>query len=516
MSHMKLLIVDDEKITREGLLEAIDWNELGITDIRLAEDGQKALDLIESFSPDIVLSDVRMPQLSGIEMAERLSELLPGSELIFMSGYSDKEYLKAAIRLNAVSYVEKPIDVDELRGAILDAAERIDREYQRRAGASVQAHETESILMERLMRPGLSDPLDGLSPPRGLQASDYFTSVLLEFEAPISSLPAQTLALVRNEISAFLNTLSLSYIYTIKNNRYYSAFVYGPSSHQDEKIHTVAAGLRRILAPYGHFTLAAGDTVSGIGQAFSSYTSAVVLLQQGFYHEPDTDIFELTIPMEASPIFRDYTVDLFDALMKNDEALTYSILDEVRGQFRVPCPLLPSQAKDIYYKLILQLQKAAYNTKTPLFGSEENSLIFETVSSAHSIVSLHDTLLSHTKRYFSMIADRSGENAICFSIEEFVRQNFQNESLSVKTISDHVNRSTSYVCTVFKNETGMTLNQFITKCRMEKAKEMLTDPRYKITDIASRVGYLDVNYFGKIFKKYSGVTPSDYRGTLVK
>jgi two-component system response regulator YesN len=115
-----------------------------------------------------------------------------------------------------------------------------------------------------------------------------------------------------------------------------------------------------------------------------------------------------------------------------------------------------------------------------------------------------------------MIADRSGENAICFSIEEFVRQNFQNESLSVKTISDHVNRSTSYVCTVFKNETGMTLNQFITKCRMEKAKEMLTDPRYKITDIASRVGYLDVNYFGKILKKYSGVTPSDYRGTLVK
>ena len=87
-----------------------------------------------------------------------------------------------------------------------------------------------------------------------------------------------------------------------------------------------------------------------------------------------------------------------------------------------------------------------------------------------------------------------------------------NETLSVKDISDHVFLSTSYVCTFFKNETGQTLNQYLTEYRMEKAKQLLSDPRYKITDISSRVGYSDGNYFGKSFKKYTGFSPSEYRG----
>ena len=86
-----------------------------------------------------------------------------------------------------------------------------------------------------------------------------------------------------------------------------------------------------------------------------------------------------------------------------------------------------------------------------------------------------------------------------------------NETLSVKDISDHVFLSTSYACTFFKNETGQTLNQYLTEYRMEKAKQLLSDPRYKITDISSRVGYSDGNYFGKSFKKYTGFSPSEYR-----
>ena len=85
------------------------------------------------------------------------------------------------------------------------------------------------------------------------------------------------------------------------------------------------------------------------------------------------------------------------------------------------------------------------------------------------------------------------------------------ESLSVKDISEHVFLSASYVCTFFKSETGQTLTQYLTEYRMEKAKHLLTDSRYKITDISSRVGYSDGNYFGKSFKKYTGFSPSEYR-----
>ena len=88
--------------------------------------------------------------------------------------------------------------------------------------------------------------------------------------------------------------------------------------------------------------------------------------------------------------------------------------------------------------------------------------------------------------------------------------------LSVKTISDHVHRSTSYVCTIFKAETDQTLNQFITEYRIEKAKRLLEDPCSKISDISSKVGYTDGNYFSKSFKKYVGLSPSEYRERMLR
>jgi two-component system response regulator YesN len=107
--------------------------------------------------------------------------------------------------------------------------------------------------------------------------------------------------------------------------------------------------------------------------------------------------------------------------------------------------------------------------------------------------------------------EQSKDNATIYTIKEFISKNYRNESLSVKDIGEHVFLSSSYVCTLFKNETGKTLNQFLTEFRIEKAKSMLMDPRYKITDISSKVGYSDSNYFGKAFKKFVDLSPSEYR-----
>ena len=118
---MKILIVDDEERTLTGLTTQIDWKGLGFESVLLASDGMEGLDSALRHRPDILLCDVRMPRLDGIEMVRRLQGSLPGLVPIFMSGYSDKEYLKAAIRLRAVSYVEKPIDEKELVEAVEEA-----------------------------------------------------------------------------------------------------------------------------------------------------------------------------------------------------------------------------------------------------------------------------------------------------------------------------------------------------------------------------------------------------------
>ena len=163
----------------------------------------------------------------------------------------------------------------------------------------------------------------------------------------------------------------------------------------------------------------------------------------------------------------------------------------------------------MYYKLFLVLDDARHQQKIAVSGNIES--IAETIDNCFTFSELHQTLVNNTEDYFSCAENFSAENPTIFLIKDYISKNYMNETLSVKDISTHVFLSTSYVCTFFKNETGKTLNQYITEYRMEKAKQLLNDARFKITDISSRVGYNDGNYFGKSFKKYCGLSPSEYR-----
>ena len=170
---------------------------------------------------------------------------------------------------------------------------------------------------------------------------------------------------------------------------------------------------------------------------------------------------------------------------------------------------MPNQAKDLYYKLFRALDEAARQLKLTQYNAQEN--LIDALEKTFSFNELHQKLSQKTDDFFQTAANTEEENSTIFLIKDYIGQKYMNETLSVKDISEHVFLSTSYVCTFFKNETGQTLNQYLTEYRMEKAKQLLADPRYKISDISSRVGYSDGNYFGKSFKKYTGLSPSEYR-----
>lgn len=510
---MKILIVDDEKLTRDGLASALDWPSLGIDTVETAANGAEGLSIAEKSAPDIILTDVRMPHLTGIEMAEKIQERFPDTSVIFMSGYSDKEYLKAAIRLNAVSYVEKPLNLKEVTDAIKEAAEKLSEKQLASRGQYVKDLEVNNNMTDKLIHGVDPEDIPPKEIPGNMSPSDYFTSVILEFNKSGAGITIEHIYNTQIEFSKYIAKKKLNSIYSFKDSRHFCIFIYGSSNAKDSMV-SIAEEIRKLYADIGTFTLALGPTVSGMSNAYVSYNSAVALLQQGFYMEENSNIYETGESRMSPPIIEDRSAEFYDALIRKEKDECEDILSAVKGQFRVPCMLLPSQAKDIYYKLFTQLQRAAEHSKIAAFLVEENKTIYDMVDNASSIVTLHRILKERTEEFFELSSEHSPDNGIVFAIEEFVHRNYQNESLSVKTISDHVNRSTSYVCTLFKNETGMTLNQFITKYRLDSAREMLSDPRYKITEVASKCGYNDVNYFGKIFKKYMGCSPSEYRGRM--
>ena len=106
---IKVLIADDERFTRQGILDMVDWDKLNVSEVKEAYDGINALEILKDFEPNILLTDVRMPRLNGIDLAFKARELYPNCMILFMSGYSDKEYLKSAIKLKAINYVENQL-----------------------------------------------------------------------------------------------------------------------------------------------------------------------------------------------------------------------------------------------------------------------------------------------------------------------------------------------------------------------------------------------------------------------
>lgn len=517
---MKLLIVDDEKITRNGLMNAIDWNSLQITELYEAENGKEGVRLAFLHHPEIILTDVRMPQIDGIQMAKEIRHAFPDTIVIFMSGYSDKEYLKAAIRLNAVNYVEKPLNLEEVKEAVLDATKRVAHMdlFQKSTNFQTLEHESQLALLlthapsskEEIQTFLKNFPLQEFS----LQKST-FTSIILQFQNTVFEFSEPEFIPIQEKIGRMLEPYHLREIHVPKHNQHLCYFLYGPRP-SNAVLYAIAQKIQSAFSPLWQSVIAVGDSQSDIYHAYNSYLSAVILLQRGFFCDTNVMFQNDICDSKNSALITDFSADFTDSLSTRKQDAAFTILSKLLAQFRQSSTLLPSQVKDVYYKLFLLLQNAAQHMQLTSFLLEEEVSIWDMISTAPTLTELHRTLVEKTEEYFSLLSQRGPSNQMIFNIKNFIHQNYQNDSLSVKSVSDYVMRSSPYVCTFFKAETGQTLNQYITDYRIKKALLLLEDSRYKIAEVAAKVGYSDVNYFGKIFKKAVGLSPSEYRGQSPK
>lgn len=524
---MKLLIVDDEELTRIGLIESINWSELGITEIFQADDGQHGLSCALKNRPEIILCDVRMPRMDGIKMVESLQELLPDTVVVFMSGYSDKEYLKAAIKLKAINYVEKPLNLQEIRDAVLEGIQNYNQKQKNLRSETWQQLENSSKLAMQLTLPYeknsaiISQLCDTLSLQEAESA--VFTTFLIKIpqSGQIDEESHHNLSMA---LDVFLAAYHLSSLMVERHQLYIVFHVYGSAEPSTRVLNEISSFLQNQLSKYGNYFICRGERANGISRAYQSYESAVILMQSSFFFDPCTllccEILGRKKPSEEITSFfsHDYAVDLSDALAFKDKEKCDQILKEMYCFFYKNAEVLSDQARDIYYKLFTVLQDMRKKMKVADEPSDAKgpATLISYLEQFHSYGELHQALISKVDYYFSQLDNQVEENSTVFLIKEYISKNFQHESLSVKDISEYVYLSASYVCTLFKSETGKTLNQYITEYRMEKAKLLLQDPRYKIADISSKVGYSDGNYFGKSFKKAVGLSPSEYREKMIK
>jgi len=513
---MKILIVDDEKLTKEGLVNSIDWKALHIDHVYHASDGIQGLELAKKYHPELILSDIRMPRMDGITMAEEVQKLSPDTSIIFMSGYSDKQYLKAAIRLKAISYIEKPLDPLEVENAILEAIESNQQLMQIRRSKHLHSQTARTRLALQLTYPSNSENCRRLIEELELniRPSEIFTTFIIKTLSSAEEIPVSALEHINQKLKRSLAAHSLQYIHAAKQNQYLIYHIHGEHRHTSSFLFKIGTFFQTELQPFCRFFIAIGKPQTGIGKVYNSYASAVVLLQSSFFHGYNSIL--MNTDQVSAPILDDPAPAFSEALSRKDKDVLDTLMDGIYQTFTNSNSLLPSQVKDIYYKLFMHLQNAyrqqRLSSDSHGFGSES---ILDHIEACPNLFSMHQLLGEKTNEFFNVSGSIPQESSSVFLIREFIHQNYMNDSLSVKTISEHVYLSSSYVCTIFKTETGQTLNQYITEYRITKAKQLLEDPRHKIADISHRVGYTDGNYFGKSFKKLVGLSPSEYREKIL-
>ena len=514
---LKALVVDDEKMTRDVLVNYIPWKEFGVDTVEEADDGVSALALASASRPDIVLSDVRMPRMNGIELATRLREQLPHCKFIFLSGYSDKEYLKSAIRLKAVSYVEKPINLEEIVEIVRTTIEEFLKERAARE-KSLDLLKQElclDLISGKTDLPAVKEKISllNLNFP---EAGRYVTAVvrldLRELENPGE--PQADREMLLNSLCSFFGKTTWEYVFCTKGDEHMIFHFHCGASGSLEKLKDLFVsflGDRSIPGTWAiPFMVGLGQEVSGLADINRSYRCGVVSLQKQFYKGyGNVGLYE----EQHGPvyIFDENVLAAFrenvTARKKTEAALQ---IKRMSNDIRKCDNTSPDYIRNIFFKFILVLSRIAEDRNIPLLG-DECKFILESVSTAHtldeiekSVVELVDSIITH------MESNVEGGDIVS-RITCHIAQNYQNEALSINTLAEVLFLTPTYLCMIFKKETGKTINQHITEVRINRAKDYLREPGVRLYDIARRVGYSDGKYFTKVFDRIVGMKPKEYR-----
>lgn len=521
---MRILIVDDEKLTREGLSEGICWADLGIDDVRLADDGQSAMECAHKYPPQIVLTDVRMPRMDGIRMAERLQAEDPDIRVIFMSGYSDREYLKAAIRLKAISYVEKPIMLSEVEAVVREAVASAIELKKKDAYNLFSEEQLRKHIAEQLILPGAGKMLpDDLELLKQMEGKPCFSMILQFQQGTAANLTESILAALFRPV---MESFHAEEFHTLHHNSLYVSHVFTKYAMNEDRLTFLASLLCDKLRQDGNtrdlvFHLVAGPYADSWKNLYASYSTAVISLQKVFYKEPGSCFIntgkdggtesrqQIFVNISFEGIVEAYRRLLVDT----DREGMQQFLADLLARLTEEQNILPGQIKDLYYLLFTSLRTAE---QTRAISQAGGGSTMELASRSISVYSLHRELCRQTENFLQAAGTLAQAPSTVNVIRHFIETHYSDPALSIKMISDHVHLSTSYICTLYKNETGTTLNQFITDYRMQKARELLMDVRNKVQEISGAVGFTDSGYFSKAFKKCYGVSPSEFRSGIEK
>ncbi|MDD2970692.1 MAG: response regulator [Lachnospiraceae bacterium] len=534
----KVLFADDEILTREAIAENTPWEEAGFTLIGTAQNGKEAIELMEVESPDLLITDICMPVMDGIELSGYVKSHFEDVQVVILSGYDEFEYAKQALKHGVVEYLLKPITAVELKNELMKVKEKIDKKYfqknynneimhaYEKSKRVVREHFLNRLLEGTISKEYMKEQLTyfHLEQPGRYQAVTFveisnYKELAQKYSEISESLLQFAISNITNEIIeeekeiiCFQNT----------NDACVVIFTAETEKALKEEIWGIGNRIRKEMQNNMNIEvcIAVGETVHSPQKWKKSYESAKHAIEYKYLEEEPEFLYDKKYAGEERLIGEepkaDIWVDELLLLIKTNQG--DKLREVIKLRFKDLC-----EARCERQKAYLHIQNCILSIRIKL--EEEKIDIPESAERESAFI---DCLfqcgkLSEIEKEFTIfclditkkIANKkvnSNQTIIELALD-FVNKNYDKPELSLNMVCEYLSMSISYFSMIFKNYTGETFIELLTRIRMERAKKLMVTTCMKNYEVAIAVGYNDPHYFGATFKKYTGMTPSVYAKT---
>lgn len=504
----RVLVVDDEPMIREGLCALIEWEEYGYEVADTAANGQEAVEKCSGLQPDLIIIDIRMPGMNGMEAIATIRERGFRQHVLILSGYADFNYARQAITLRTDGYLLKPVDEEELTANLLRLRAELDQARQHNGEVAVLEQERRllSLLANETQVPGTGEEPGW----RGYELMLIRLLSLQELEAGEEMAFKQA---VSRQLHSQLRGIAVllgpnivllaekGYTATLRRTELY------------ELLESTAAASGQELA------VVYGGAVSNWEEVADSYKRAQQGMRRRFFYPAG----QLIYAAEVDTAIRESGGEAGKLLLEQEELLSsklYLALDA--GNSEAAAALLKEAGDRLVASgcdekelkascmrwvnsVIRKLEQTSAGLRQQHYGAELLALTKEYRYSRYMerLVELLGTLCSELD---GLAGGRQMKKMI-----DMIRRNYR-ENLKLEALAELFGYSSAYLGKLFKQTTGESFNTYLDKVRMARAKELLSEG-LKVYEAAEQVGYTNVDYFHSKFKKYVGTSPSEWKST---
>ncbi|CAH1200568.1 Regulator of RpoS [Paenibacillus plantiphilus] len=509
----KVFLVDDEPFILEGLCDAVDWSSYGLELTGHAGNGREALERLKEVPADILITDITMPLMNGLELIRSVREFRPDLKIIILSGYNEFNYLKEGMALGIENYLLKPINFTELTETLQNTVERLNAIQETRRGYT---EDEISILKDNILYRWITGRISPAELAERISFLDlqlsgaYMLAVILRADDNTDESRHKE---IKRRIDAMPNVISFTDI----EGDIVAVVMAGSPSQCKDRAAELLTHLRQELPESAQYRISLG-TAESMGEGERLSYERARRAQEYFLLIGRLDIaeYEALLPEQKDELPQ-IQVDWSEfgrlIIAKDTEGLFARIdqdFDQAQTQEGITPELLRGLAMEMTIRLKMELDAIKQQSEAPAEG------LFKAVFGKVANASDRDALVAAVKETAVMITDsliRDDKSPVIKQVLHHIHECYM-EDMSLKSLGLQYKIHPGYLGKLFHKETNDTFTEYINKYRIEKAKALLKDTVLKIHEIAKQVGYWETGYFHKQFKKYIGISPTDYRGLL--